>query len=126
MYATYNAPLVQLSASEVSGNAAWGPEGGGAVYFNSPRGILRLEAGTALANNTAAGGGGGAVMVESALAVLAEDATFSGNVARGGGALGFARINSLKDVATCVNGVRAHISPLHILLLSCPLTLLRT
>lgn len=107
LYATYNCPFVSFDNCTVAQNAATGPEGGGAVLFNSPRGTLRVSGNSVFANNTS-GAAGGAVMVQAAHLLHFADSALFGNVAAagGGGAVGFSRADPVRDLSTCVNGVR--------------------
>lgn len=106
IYVAYNTPLISLAATTLADNEATGPAGGGAVFFNAPRGVLQLSGGTVLRNNTATRGSGGGVMVEAARRVQLSDTELSGNAARGGGggAVAFAKPDLARDLATCVNG----------------------
>lgn len=108
VYATYHVPLVQLTGCTLANNTATDADGGGGVHFNSPRGVLRVDGGSALTGNVAAAGSGGGVMVEAAHLLHVQNASLSGNVAAqgGGGAVGFAKRDAVRDLATCVNGVR--------------------
>lgn len=78
------------------------------MHVNAPRGVLRLSGSSSLTNNTSAGGAGGAVMVTSVHLLHLQNVLLADNTAAagGGGGVGFARQDPIRDLATCVNGVR--------------------